>query len=239
MSDQSARARSLQSNVPPDASADPINVKTVVVYGDSNTWAANPTDSQRYPYEVRWTSVLQSELGNSWRVIPEGLNGRTSQHDDPSSLYCRNGEKHLLPILHSHKPIDLLVIYLGVNDLKKSFESSPENVANGISKIIHKAQTAFVGLNEETLLKVLVICPPEVPSLKDDYKERFEGSIEKSRLLSPFFAKVVEGHKDCHFFDTKSVIEASPIDGIHLSQEAHEILGRTVAFRIKHIWNGV
>ncbi|MDD5075732.1 MAG: hypothetical protein PHS18_01455 [Sphaerochaetaceae bacterium] len=50
--------------------------KTILCYGDSNTWGFNPYDIQnRYQYEQRWTSILAKGLGPGYQVIPEGLNG--------------------------------------------------------------------------------------------------------------------------------------------------------------------
>ena len=52
-------------------------MKTVLCYGDSITWGYNPVDGSRFPFEQRWPGVLQARLGSSYRVIEEGLNGRT------------------------------------------------------------------------------------------------------------------------------------------------------------------
>ena len=61
-------------------------MKNILCYGDSNTWGAQPVlklgSPNRYPLEVRWTTVMQNQLGNDYHVIAEGLNGRTSAFDD-------------------------------------------------------------------------------------------------------------------------------------------------------------
>ena len=49
-------------------------MKTIVCFGDSNTWGSNPTTRDRYPFEQRWTGILQRELGDGYRVVEEGLN---------------------------------------------------------------------------------------------------------------------------------------------------------------------
>ena len=53
-------------------------MKNILCYGDSNTWGANPNDGSRYTDDVRWTGILQRELGGGYQVIEEGYNGRTS-----------------------------------------------------------------------------------------------------------------------------------------------------------------
>ena len=46
-------------------------MKTIVCYGDSNTYGYNPENGFRYEYEERWTTILQKELKDSAIVIPE------------------------------------------------------------------------------------------------------------------------------------------------------------------------
>jgi lysophospholipase L1-like esterase len=53
------------------------NAKTIVCYGDSNTWGDNPDFDERYPANVRWPGILQDLLGDEYDVVNEGLRGRT------------------------------------------------------------------------------------------------------------------------------------------------------------------
>jgi lysophospholipase L1-like esterase len=92
-------------------------MKTIVCFGDSNTWGYVPgSEGERHPREVRWPVRLQRLLGDGWEVIAEGLNGRTASIDRPDSE-GRNGLSYLLPCLHSHAPVDVVVIFLGTNDV--------------------------------------------------------------------------------------------------------------------------
>ena len=95
-------------------------MKTVVCFGDSNTWGYMPSGEGRYPFEKRWTTIVQRELGDNYFVIPEGLNGRTTVFEDPVEG-DKSGLSHLSTILETHKPMDLIVILLGTNDLKNRF----------------------------------------------------------------------------------------------------------------------
>ena len=46
----------------------------ILCFGDSNTWGFRPDQSfQRYSHDVRWTGVLQEELGELYVIIEEGL----------------------------------------------------------------------------------------------------------------------------------------------------------------------
>ena len=82
-------------------------MNTVLCYGDSNTWGYAPATRRRYAPDVRWTGVLADRLGGGYRVIEEGLNGRTTRWDDPIEL-GRNGLTYLRPCVESHNPIDLM-----------------------------------------------------------------------------------------------------------------------------------
>ena len=92
--------------------------KTVLCYGDSLTWGYSAETVGRHAYEDRWPSVLQKALGDRVRVIPEGLNGRTTAFDDHLADCDRNGARILPTILQSHNPLDLVIIMLGTNDMK-------------------------------------------------------------------------------------------------------------------------
>ena len=48
-------------------------MKRILVFGDSNTWGFNPERFDRYPEEIRWTSLLQKSLGDDALIIEEGL----------------------------------------------------------------------------------------------------------------------------------------------------------------------
>jgi len=64
-------------------------MKTILCYGDSNTWGCIPlTGAQpprRYVPAQRWPGVLRRELGDGASIVEEGLNGRTTVWDDPWS----------------------------------------------------------------------------------------------------------------------------------------------------------
>ena len=95
-------------------------MKTILCYGDSNTWGYNPATTERSSRDERWTGILRRELDDGYLVIEEGLNGRTTVWDDPIEGY-KNGKEYLIPCLETHKPLDLVIIMLGTNDLKVRF----------------------------------------------------------------------------------------------------------------------
>ena len=110
-------------------------MKTILCYGDSNTYGLKSDLVSRYPRNVRWTGILQEKLGSEYYVIEEGLGGRTTVWDDPVEDY-KNGKKYLLPCLDSHKPLDLVIIMLGTNDLKSRFSVTPFDIGASMENLV-------------------------------------------------------------------------------------------------------
>jgi hypothetical protein len=75
--------------------------------------------------------------------------------------------------------------------------------------------------------QVLLICPPPVKVLSA-LAGLFEGAIDKSAELASQFAWQA-GRSTCHFLDAGTIVSLSPLDGIHLDEDAHTVLGTKVA----------
>jgi lysophospholipase L1-like esterase len=204
-------------------------VKTILCYGDSNTWGYDPATQTRFSRDERWTGVLRLELGEDYLVIEEGLNGRTTVWDDPIEGY-KNGKEYLIPCLTTHKPLDLVVIMLGTNDLKKRFSLSAYDIANGAGVLVDIVQKSDAGLDEKAP-QLLLLAPPPIARLTE-YAEMFEGAEPKSRKLSEHFRRVSEEY-GCELLYTADIIVSSDIDGIHFEAEEHRKLGRAVADRVR------
>jgi lysophospholipase L1-like esterase len=208
-------------------------MRSVLCYGDSNTWGAATVSrpDERYGPSERWPGVLRGQLGVDWLVIEEGLGGRTTVSDDPVEWDPdRNGRTFLPPCLHSHKPLDVVAIMLGTNDLKARFGKSAWEVAVGVGALVTIVKEAGVGRNAGTP-EILVICPPVVLDHLPMHAEMFAGAPEKSRELAKHY-RAVAAEQGTHFLDAGSVINSSKHDGFHLDPGAHEALGRAVAAEI-------
>jgi lysophospholipase L1-like esterase len=204
-------------------------VHTILCYGDSNTWGYDPASGRRFPPDVRWTGVMARELGDGYRVIEEGLNGRTTRWDDPISP-GRNGLTYLAPCLESHHPLDMVLIMLGTNDLKQRFNLSASDIAESAGSLAGIARR--VALNADGQAPhVLLIAPPAITSLTD-LDEMFAGGEAKSRLFSRYY-RLAAGWQGATFFDAGSVIESSLLDGIHFEADAHRILGQSLANEVR------
>jgi lysophospholipase L1-like esterase len=199
--------------------------KTILCYGDSNTWGWNPITQSRYARHERWTGVLRKELGKGFLVIEEGLNGRTTVWDDPIDGY-KNGKEYLIPCLESHKPIDLVIIMLGSNDLKMRFSLPACDIAAGAGVLVDIVASSDTGPGDNAP-QLLLIAPPPLAELSE-FAEIFEGATAKSKMLSQKFRLVAE-ERECAILDASEVIVSSDVDGVHLDLKEHGKLGKAIA----------
>ncbi|MGA7391694.1 MAG: SGNH/GDSL hydrolase family protein [Terrimicrobiaceae bacterium] len=206
-------------------------MKTILCYGDSNTWGFEPVTRNRYGRTERWTGILRQELGLDYDVIEEGLNGRTTVWDDPIEGH-KNGKEQIIPILKSHQPLDLVTIMLGTNDLKRRFGLGALDIAEGAGALVEMVQKSDCGPGDGAP-QVLLMAPPPVARLSE-FAEMFEGAREKSRQFGRHYRRVA-GERNCAFFDAGEVITSSDRDGIHFEIEEHRKLGLAVAAQIREL----
>ena len=100
----------------------------------------------------------------AFRVIEEGLNGRTTVWDDPIEGH-KNGQTYLVPCLASHKPIDLVVLILGTNDLKMRFSVPADDIARGVGLLCDIILKSDTGRGEKPP-QLLLLAPPPLASIR-------------------------------------------------------------------------
>lgn len=194
--------------------------RAVLCFGDSNTYGSIPgVAGGRYDWETRWPGVLARELGDGWRVIEEGLPGRTTVFDDPLSPY-RRGADYLPPCLGSHTPLDAVAIFLGTNDLKARFAAGPSDIAGGLAVL---AQTALASTPRVLLLGL--------PRLGAELSAEFAGAAEKAAGLPQCIAEEAAA-VGADFLDLADVATYSAVDGFHLDPAGHAATGHAVAQRL-------
>lgn len=213
-------------------------MKNVLCFGDSNTWGFIPESilapcPERHPYAVRWTGVLARELGSGFRVIEEGQNGRTTVHDDPFAV-SRNGKLVLPAILESHKPLDLVVLMLGSNDLKAVYGVSPGEIVAGVKVLAQMILSSDAGITTRPP-KLLLMCPPFVGDQTHlpDVAAKFPNGQRDSRQL-PRHYEALAAILGCGYLNTQTLVEPGT-DGLHLTAAAHAKLGSAVAAAVKSL----
>lgn len=206
-------------------------LKSVLCYGDSNTWGYDPSSRDRFAPQIRWTGVLAEQLGAQYRVIEEGLNGRTTRWDDPMEA-GRNGLTYLQPCVETHEPLDAILMMLGTNDLKARFNLSASDIAQSAAGVaVHARRFALTA--DESPPAVLLIAPPAIVQLTE-LDQMFAGALEKSRQFSHYY-RLAAVWNNVPFFDAGSVIVSSEKDGIHFEKDAHRVLGEALAHEVREL----
>jgi len=203
----------------------------ILCYGDSNTWGCDPGTYERLDEATRWPRVLGQTLGHGYEVIEEGLGGRTTVWDDPIEGY-KNGRDYLIPCLESHRPLDLVIILLGTNDLKKRFSLSAFDIAQGAGVLVRVVQASLSGRGGQSP-PVLLLAPPPLAALTG-YAEMFEDAESKSQKFAGHYERVAK-ELGCDYLDTATVIVSSPLDGIHWEGEEHRKLSKALAAKVKEL----
>ena len=259
---------------PPAPAAVKLHPPTILAFGDSNTFGANATPGGfRYGPAVRWPGVLQGLLGKGGHVVEAGLNGRTCNTDDPQCTWLPpnpgqgelvNGRRHLLACLHSHKPLDVVIIALGVNDLKDRFHLSPRDIAAGMALLCADVRAAAAkGVAEGGIgqPQVLIVSPAPPPAAPTPNMEQwgFTGAHERALALEAEYARVAdEAGPGVFFLSAREAVAGSGdadgggggdnggggagdgdaaigADGIHLTPAGHARLGGAVAAMLKGV----
>ncbi|OWJ66690.1 SGNH/GDSL hydrolase family protein [Inquilinus limosus] len=203
-------------------------MKTILAFGDSLTWGADPVSGSRHRFEDRWPSVLEAGLEGAARVIAEGLGGRTTMFDDHGAAADRNGVRILPTLLGSHYPLDLVIIMLGTNDLKPYVCGTALGAGAGVERLVEIARTYPYGRGAASP-RVLIVAPPLFgETVGGDWQPAGGRSIVESRKLAPRYQEAAI-HCGCAFFDAAGVATASPIDGVHLDAANTRAIGVALA----------
>ena len=208
--------------------------KHIVCFGDSNTHGhcADPTDTAdggvRFNEEERWTCLLQEFLGKDYLVLEEGLNGRTTVFEDPT-CEGRKGIDSIYSCLVSHKPVDLLIIMLGTNDVKDRFSANAACVGQCMERLIQKAKSVTAWAGDKP--NILLMAPPHILEgvTEGVYGDAFgPETIVKSQKLAAVYAEVAK-RQNCAFLDTEGVGQFNRLDCIHLTRQGHRNLAEHLA----------
>ena len=219
--------------------------KSVLCYGDSNTWGFipgrfNPKTlyMERYEIGIRWPSLMGKILGEKYYVIEEGLNGRTTNIEYPD-LEGRSGASYIIPCLYSHSPLDIVILQLGVNDLKIIFNRGIRDIRDGIIEIVNLIQNSLYGPDMQSAPEILLVAPP--PLEHEGYKDAdnisiFSGAVEKSLEFNRYFCEIAE-IKNCHYLNLADYVRYSHVDGLHLDHNGHKTTAKVLSEKIKKIFD--
>ena len=211
-------------------------MKTILAYGDSLTYGANPEPGgPRHAYEDRWPTALELGLRGTARVIAEGLGGRTTGFDDFTADADRNGARILPTLLASHAPLDMVIIMLGTNDLKPAIHGSALVASNGMRRLVQIIRGHFAATNEP-VPQILLVAPPLVCATDNaDMMGQFGGlehALSQAGELATHYARRAQ-EWNTGFFDASTVAEPDPRDGIHLDAKNTRAIGQALVPVVK------
>lgn len=195
----------------------------IMAFGDSLTWGTNPVEGGRHRFEDRWPNVLGAELGPDYRIIAEGLGGRTSAFDDMTAAFDRNGARALPMLLATHSPLDLVIIMLGANDLKAFISPTIHGAVAGMTRLVEIIRQFPYSWGMQAP-RVMIVAPPHFCNRANGEGPQSGRLVEQSLLLSGAYRALAEA-QGCGFFDAATVARASDVDGVHLDAANTRAIG--------------
>lgn len=192
-------------------------MKSILAFGDSNTWGFVPGTKQmeRYPWDVRWTGILQKKCEHV-RIIEEGLCGRTTAFEDDLRP-GRRGASALPLILESHRPLDAVMIMLGTNDCKSVYSVSANTIGKGMKLCLDEIEKYIPPQN------ILLISPILLGEdvWRDDKDPEFgKQSVIVSRELKHVYQRIAD-ERGTAFLAASDYVIASDADCEHMDAEGH------------------
>lgn len=204
-------------------------MKTVLVYGDSNAWGLIPaTKFERYDFDTRWPGMVQNILGDEVRIIEENLCARTIDSDDlRPGFEGRNGMTELPMVLDSHYPFDVIIISLGLNELKSIYDWTPSQVADKLRAMVELVRSRKPNFHDHEPVIMLMTQP--IVKHTGQWGELWVGAEDASRRLHDQYVDLAK-EASLQIVDV-SDIPVDSLDGVHWDSEGHS----AVAERVAHV----
>lgn len=188
-------------------------MSTILCYGDSLTWGFEPITQERQNY--RWTRQLAKSLSPTFEIIEEGLCGRT----------VADGLSTFTPIVKSHLPFEILVLFIGTNSTKNIFKQTSQTICTDIRKYFSQLKADCLEY-DYPVPKVILISPPDINLKSVDPTWGFDQS--SADLLKQIDA----GYQDlasefsAHFLSGYQILGQGSGDGVHLSLTQNQLLSQ-------------
>jgi lysophospholipase L1-like esterase len=125
--------------------------------------------------------------------------------------------------------MDVLIIMLGTNDFKDQLRISAYNSARGMLTLIQMIKGHFALVEHPP--EVLVVTPPAIGPAAEP---AIWGEGHRRCQDHAYYLEQVATRTGCFHFDANKVVSAG-IDGIHLDEASHDILGRALAAEVSSI----
>ncbi len=190
-------------------------MNNVLIYGDSNAWGY-AKGGARLDWNQQWPNIFGKLMGSKYRLVQEGLPGRTAGPVDKNLQYL-DGQAPFEVILRSALPVELIIIALGTNDLKPVYNQTASDIA--------KSLKWYKNISNELVptAKIVFILPPNFVYKDGGMKDELRVEVINEMLKNP--------EKDqCLSLDN---IELS--DGVHFSLNGHNQVAQMVSDFVKNL----
>ena len=173
----------------------------ILCFGDSNTYGYDPRSyfGGQYPAQNRWVDLLAQKL--SCKAVNAGENGR--------EIPRREGELQRFDLMLSNqKPLDLLIVMLGGNDLLQG---------NCVEAVAQRMESFLSGIALDKS-KILLIGPPRMKPGAWITDARL---LEDCVRLNAAYGAVAE-KLGIQFVDATDWNIEVTFDGGHYSEQGHQ-----------------
>ena len=155
----------------------------ILCYGDSNTRGYEPNVegyskdavAEYYPVDMCWWYPLAR--GNKLTV--NGLCGRCINKEN-KWLPNRNASLDIEKTIQNQENIDIVILQLGTNDCKSSFNSSAEEITNAMRDFITQ-------IKKHTNAKIILLSPARIMENNKITQKYYKGAQLKSEQLDMLY----------------------------------------------------
>ena len=204
-------------------------MKKVLIYGDSNTWGDNFITGVRIDDDKQWPNILQNNIGMSYKIIQEGLPGRSAGNCEIEKKY-KNGKDVFLSTFRTVAPIDILLIALGTNDLQLKYNRKANEIINDLVWYTEVLEEEFSDIDNQKkyfsnmkMPKIIYILPPNFDYM-ESAKNIFNEECEQNRKE---IIKYFENNKNKYTYIIPKEMELFE-DGIHFNYNDHKKMAELV-----------
>lgn len=204
-------------------------MEQILVYSDSLSWGIIPDTRQRLSFDKRWPGVLENTLkaqGHNVRVLENCLNGRRTVWSDPFKD-GRDGSQGLAQVIEMHSPLRLVILLLGSNDFQCTHDHNAWLSGQGMAKLIQTIRQAPIEPGMP-VPNILVVAPPPIIMPKGAIAHKFKDAEKRCIGLTKELEDISKQFSTL-YFDAGWVTNASTVDGIHLDEDQHLVLGEALA----------
>lgn len=184
----------------------------ILCFGDSNTYGYDPRSyfGGQYPAQNRWVDLLAQKMG--CKVVNAGENGR--------EIPRREGELQRFDLMLSNqKPLDLLLVMLGGNDLLQG---------NSVEIVAQRMEVFLTRIPLEKSQIVLIGPPRMRPGAWITDEQLLEDCVR----LNAAYCTVAQ-RLGVRFMDATDWDIEVTFDGVHYSEQGHQTFAENLYLAIK------